>query len=254
MNPEIPHPMAARRERGAHTGTVAALALVLLATEARPGNGAPAPGQPGLPATNAPEQAIVVNGGFEAEAPDFPGRPLGWDALDGLGVQWAEAGDAHPGKAIRINTSVSETNMVEQWNKTGLAKWVFPNPTGDPIAATYGLSYYSDPMPVATGQAYRISFRYKGPSGGAKVWVRGYGTLRGEERRLYDTIVNCRVPNQGWTRFSQAFHPTKHTPGVRTIRVMLYAYWPPGVYWFDDVAIVPISAAEHEAETAPPPP
>ena len=33
------------------------------------------------------------------------------------------------------------------------------------------------------------------------------------------------------------------------MRVMLFAYWPPGVYWFDDVVITPIPMSEWEAES-----
>jgi hypothetical protein len=32
------------------------------------------------------------------------------------------------------------------------------------------------------------------------------------------------------------------------MRVMLYAYWPPGVYWFDNVAIEPVSQDVYERE------
>jgi hypothetical protein len=35
------------------------------------------------------------------------------------------------------------------------------------------------------------------------------------------------------------FSPTRVRPEVTEMRVMLYAYWPPGVYWFDNVRIEP---------------
>ena len=207
----------------------------------------------------APTTAILVpNGNFELPDPADPRKPFFWDLPDGLGVKWVEAapGDTNSatrGKTIRMDTAVSEAAMVAQWRKMGIDKWDIPKPANSEVAATYGLSYYSDTIPVEPDQAYRVSFRFQGASGGAKVWVRGYGTLNQETRRLYETIVNCRC-KAGWTEFSQAFHPTKNTPKVTQMRVMLYAYWPPGVYWFDDVKIEPITAAQYETESKTPEP
>jgi hypothetical protein len=193
-------------------------------------------------AQDADPVSLLPNGGFDQANPTNAAIPLGWDRLDGLGVTW-EAGEAGD-RFIRMNTAVSEKDYVESCRANGLDKWVFPNAGGGPIAGTYGLSYYSDSIPVSTGQAYRLTFRFRG---GGKVWVRGYGQLRNEERRLYDTVVNCRGTEKGWNTLSQCFHPTKHTPGVRTIRIMLYAYWPPGLYDFDEVALTPVSEAEWQA-------
>lgn len=210
---------------------------------------------PGASETASNVVALVVNGDFEREATNGAARPEFWDLPDGLGVQWTQAPGEEHGRAIRMNTAISETAMVAQWRARGLAKWDIPKPANDPVAATYGLSYYSDSMPVVSGQAYRVSFDFNGPSGGAKVWVRGYGQFKGRERRRYETIVNCRAPAGEWTHFEQTFHPTKMRGEVTEMRVMLYAYWPPGVYWFDNVSIEPISAeayaAEHPATAAP---
>ena len=205
-----------------------------------------------LPAAGAAEHvtnsvSLLPNGGFEQVDPADPSKPAHWDKLDGLGVQWVQAEGSGSGKAIRMDTAQTEKAMVAQWRLKGIDKWDVPGATGDPIAATYGLSYYSDPISVQIGQAYRISFRWQGASGGIKVWVRGYGQLKGEERRLYDTIVNGRGGKE-WTAQTQTFHPTRRTPAVTYVRVMLFAYWPPGVYWFDDVVITPVPMSEWEAE------
>lgn len=197
-------------------------------------------------APSEPRKPLVRNGGFE-EASEQGDRPAFWDLPDGLGVQWIDAAEDERGKVIRIDTRVSERDMVERWKAVGLDKWVFEKPAAGPVAATYGLSYYSDAFPVEKDRAYRVSFDFAGPSGGAKVWVRGYGMFRGEMRRRYETFVNCRAKRSGWTRFSQVFHPTKHRPEVSEMRVMLYAYWPPGEYRFDNVTVEPISDEEYEA-------
>ena len=177
---------------------------------------------------------LLVNGDFEKTDPKDAGKPVGWDKPDGLGVVWKNG-------AIQMDTRVSEKAMVDQWTKVGLTQWNIPKPAGNAIAETYGLSYYSDPMPVKSGQTYRVSFDYKGPSGGGKVWVRGWGQFQGEKRRRWETFVNCRTKGNDWTHFEQEFHPTKARPEVTEMRVMLYAYYPPGVYCYDNVRIEEVS-------------
>jgi hypothetical protein len=196
---------------------------------------------------------LLPNGDFEQADPADKTKPLHWDKPDGLGVQWMDApkdasGKSH-GKAIRIDTSVSEKAMVAQWKKMGLTQWDIPKPAGNAVAETYGLSYYSDPIPVKPDQPYRISFDYignKGDNSGGKVWVRGYGQFEGEKRRRWETIVFCRAKKDGWTHFSQVFFPTKMRPEVTEMRVMLYAYYPAGVYWFANIRIEPITVEEYE--------
>lgn len=201
-----------------------------------------------LALTNEAPPSLLPNGGFEAVDPTNAAKPACWDRMDGLGVRWETETNGPANRFIRMDTAISEAAYVASCQAAGLDKWVFPNPAGSAIAGTYGLSYYSDSLPVITGQAYRITFRYRGASGGGKMWVRGYGQVRDVERQLYSTIVNCRAAGRDWTAFSQCFHPTKHTPHVTRMRVMLFAYWPPGVYAFDDVAVTPVSEAEWLAD------
>ena len=50
-----------------------------------------------------------------------------------------------------------------------------------------------------------------------------------------------------------AFHPTKPHPPIQPpteVKVMLYAYWPAGESWFDDVKLRPASAEELATEDA----
>lgn len=192
--------------------------------------------------------ALLVNGDFERADPQDARRPLGWDLPDGVGVQWTPADH---GKAIRLDTQVSETRMNEQWTKLGLTNtWFIPNAASNAIAETYGLSYYSAAVPVKTGQAYRVSFDYKGAPGGGKVWVRCFGQQAGETRRLYEKIVFCEKKGAGWVHYREVFFPTKFRPAVTELRVMLYAYYPAGLYWFANVVIEPISVAEYESAKA----
>ncbi len=188
---------------------------------------------------------LVRNGDFEMADPVDKSKPANWDKPDGLGIQWVaapkEAGAEEHGRAIRLNTAISEKAMNDQRQKLGLTEWLIPKPGNNPVAETYGLSYYSTPIPVKPGQTYRLRVDFKGPNGGAKVWVRGWGQFNGEKRRRYEFVLNCRVADNRWTTLSQEFHPTKNRPEVTEMRVMLFAYHPPGIYWFDNVKIEPVA-------------
>ena len=200
---------------------------------------------------SAATSPLLPNGDFETADPVQPAKPFAWDKPDSLGVQWTEAPPGPEGrsfgKAIRMDTTQSEQAMAAQWKKVGIEQWSIPKPAGNAIAETYGLSFYSDPIPVKPAQPYRISFDCKGASGGAKVWVRGWGQFQGEKRRRWETIVNCYTKGGQWTHFSQEFFPTKSRPEVTEMRVMLYAYYPAGLYWFDNVRIEPISVQAYDA-------
>ena len=210
----------------------------------------------------APTKAVelVKNGGFE-EGLTNASSPIGWDRVDGLTSFWIvdPVDPKGHGHVLRMDTDVYEREWKRRqdemakdpasppWPKT-------PVPERDQYATVggnHGVSVYSDPMPVEPGRAYRLrlAFRTDLESAIAKVWVRGYGTLatsRGPEpRRLYDALVTVRMGSPGWKSHTMVFHPTKSTPAVTTMRVMLYGYWPRGGYAFDDVSVVPISDEEY---------
>ncbi|MDD5677416.1 MAG: hypothetical protein PHW60_05400 [Kiritimatiellae bacterium] len=199
----------------------------------------------GEPPENNRNFSIIKNGDFEQADAQDPTRPEGWNKPDGLGVQWVKAPEGTNriarGKAIRINTAISEKAMVAQWQGAGISEWNIPKPGDGPVAAAYGLSFYSDALPVVSGRVYRLVFDSRG-SGGAKVWVRGYGIWEGEKRRRWEVIINCPASPDQWTEISRDFNPTRRTPEVTEMKVMLYAYWPPGVYWFDNVRLIPITS------------
>jgi hypothetical protein len=184
---------------------------------------------------------LVANGGFEQRAGD---RPAAWDLPDGLGVQWAEApgaAGAKQGCAIRLDTRVSEIDMARSWARAGLTNdWHIPKPAGNAIADTYGLSYYSAAFPVVSGVVYRVRCDTLGP-GGWKVWVRGYGQFRGRLTRRYEAVMTGAASPGAWTNNALVFHPTRHRPDVTEMKVMLYAYYPAGVYWFDNVVVEPVA-------------
>ncbi len=186
---------------------------------------------------------LVANGDFETVDPADPRRPAGWALPDGLGVRWA-AGTDGVDRAVWLDTRISEARMVRQWRETGLTNlWDIPNPKNNAIADTYGLSYYSDPFPVCSGQVYRVRCDIHG-RGGVKVWVRGYGMFRGRLTKRYEAMLNCEGREGQWTPNAMTFHPTQRRPEVTEMRVMLYAYYPPGLYGFDHVVVEPVPPTE----------
>jgi len=182
---------------------------------------------------------IVPNGDFEEADPTVPGKAAHWDLTDGLGVRWTDApnvpGAPPHGKAIRMDTSVTEVALNASYAKAGLTQWEFPNPVNGPIGYSYGVSLYSEAQPVVPGKTYRVTFDFMSPDGvGGKLWFRGYGDVNGQKKRLYEATIDC-AGKATWTQFSGVFHPTRHTPNVTEFKIMLFTFIPVGVSWFDNV-------------------
>jgi hypothetical protein len=193
-------------------------------------------------------QSVLPNGDFEQADPTHPGKPAHWDLPDGLGVQWIDApnvpGMPQHGKAIRMDTSQTEQAMMASYAKAGLTQWIFPHPGGDKIGRSYGLSLYSEAIPVTPGKTYRVTFDYMSVLGTAgKLWFRAYDEVNGTEKRVYEGTIGCGGGGGEWRQFTGVFHPTKYRPNVKEFKIMLFAYYPPGVAWFDNVRVETVDEA-----------
>jgi hypothetical protein len=185
----------------------------------------------------APNSSLLPNGDFEQADPARADKPAYWDLSDGLAVSWTAAPGQGHGKAIRMDTSLSEQAVVASNAKAGLTQWVFPKPAGSAIGETYGVSLYSEAAPVEAGKTYQVSFDYRADKGTAgKLWFRGYGTVNGQKKRLYEGTIDC-AGTPDWKTFTGTFHPTRYTASVTEFKIMLYAYYPDGVAWFDNVHV-----------------
>jgi hypothetical protein len=195
---------------------------------------------------------LVANGDFERADATDANRPDAWDRPDGLGVRWLEVpkdlDGARHGKALCMDTSVSEKAMMAQWAKVHITDWNIPKATGDPVAASYGLSLYSRAFPIHAGKYYRVSVLFHGS--GAKIWVRGYALVDHHgitrHQRQYEALTELTASPKGWAVTTYDFNPTLHTPGVTEMKVMIFAYWPPGITWFDDVCVRELASAGSE--------
>ncbi|MFH0962593.1 MAG: hypothetical protein V2A58_01130 [Planctomycetota bacterium] len=189
---------------------------------------------------------LVLNGDFEA-GPANAG-PDHWQRIDNLTTFAKNEGKS--GRGLVIDSDV----LLSQWKDwrsaldagTNLADAPAKVPTKEPkydtVAGTYGVPYLSDYISVEPGKTYELSFDMKGRwiDGTtvfvAKVFVKGYGDVAGEQREIYRTYKACRTKTQGreYEFFRRTFTPALE---VRSLRVQIYAYWPPDVYHFDNISI-----------------
>ena len=188
---------------------------------------------------------LVPNGGFEKGTKS----PAGWDRVDGLTTFWS--GGGVEGKCLKINTDVYHDEWVA-WRKKhagGASAEEAPDPTPtkgpkyDTVAGIYGVKYDSKPIPVTPGRAYKVSVRYKGKSTDfffPKLFIRGWAEVAGEKRVVYDAYLALRcVEGSGeWKRGVRIVEiPTDTQARVEYVVLKIYAYWPPGTYYFDNVSM-----------------
>lgn len=156
-------------------------------------------------------------------------------------------------------------------------------PKYDTIAGLDGGFYWSDYIPIKPGKAYKVFVDAKGPA--SKVFLRGYEKplpvsfadenkavqevfreAKGEptkdskgrpiryfNRYVYSTWFTVGGANE-WRTYTheQPRHPTSRelTENVRYLRIMLYPYWPPGEYWYDNIRVYEV---EPDPDQARPP-
>jgi hypothetical protein len=217
-----------------------------------------APKQDAKIPTVGPE--LVKNGGFETGAK----TPDGWDRVDGLTTFWV-AGESPTGKCIKVVTDVYHDQWVE-WrkkHKDGAPAEEAPEKIAtsgakyDTVAGIYGAAYFSDPIPVAPGKSYKVTVSYRGESTDfffPKLFIRGYADVKGDKRAVYDAYLALRCRKQGKEWESNVrivdIPPDTQAP-VEFVRLMLYAYWPPGTFYFDNVSMKEVAPRGAAGEGAP---
>ncbi len=160
---------------------------------------------------------LVANPGFEV--PDSGGSgPARWQNVEPQ-MAWTANPDG-PGKVIKYDMN-KET------------------------AATYGLDFYSDWIPIEAGATYRFACRYKTLGPTPKIFLKGYHAFPAENgypaqrRETYRRQVHPKGGKGEWHTVTADFIPSatrpEHTPTF--LKVDLYAYWPAGVIYWDDVVL-----------------
>ncbi len=205
---------------------------------------------------------LSKNPGFEQGTGE---RPVGWERIDGLCTHWIDdpTGGGR-GKVIRMDTRMVQSQADEWWVKwragapaSQAPKPIFAKPPAyNAVAGCHGVHYYSDFFEVKPGMRYRVLadlIATKGGGGKPKVFVKGYAlvpaTVRETEpqrREIWRTYMPCRDAAGAWHHYSETFTiPDRGvkmanviTLQVKWIRIIPYAYWPPGVYYWDNVKVV----------------
>jgi len=195
--------------------------------------------------------------------------PFDWDPTDGLGIFWVPGGSDGK-RCVKLYTDVLDEQWVK-WNdkvlkiveeaskRTGgqpqkLPKNPVPDaphraPTAPPyydtVAGLHGIHYRSGMVKVAPGAIYRVSVDARADTHGEpKVFTKGFFRWRGLMRnagRAPMTLYGC---GKQWKRFARVFTPAdwKSTLNDKPVspeflQVQLYAYWPVGNYYFDNVRL-----------------
>jgi|GEM_PF-6060564 hypothetical protein len=178
---------------------------------------------------------LVTNGDFEVGQK----TPAGWDELKEH-MSWVLDPDGKSQKCVKFD-------MPED------------------VAATTGMLLYSQPFAVEEGATYRIRWRFKTLAPAVKLFIKGYDEFpkevgfEGQDREVWrsrkDPQFGPRVAKndytQGeWTEYGHDFVPFvsgKTDPATgrlvrspkqpRYVKLMLYAYWPKGVVYWDDIVV-----------------
>ena len=219
---------------------------------------------------------LVLNGDFEKGK----STPDGWQTIDGLSTFCVDDPDPARGKVLKLDTDVLQSQAYEWWAKLvndnaepkdAPAKKATSGDKFDTLAGLDGVWFWSDFIPVEKGKSYWLTVDVKGP--GMKVFLRGYpnkestafgadeAAFQGYLQELAGKFENKRgrkgfihkyvwdAPlnvggSDGWKTYSRRgmpFSPTKNTPNVRYIRVVLLPYWPPATYYVDNVKLLELA-------------
>ena len=224
-------------------------------------------------ANDAGRQNLLPNGDFELGE----GTPTGWQKIDGLSSFWVDDADPKHGKVMKFDTDVLQSQAYPWWGKiidgASAADAPKKQPTVEPkydtLAGLDGVWFYSDYIAVEPGKSYWLTADVKGP--GILVWLVGYpekpdntfgadqGALqqylqeaqgraepqrRGRPAFIHKYVWKGQMAAGGsdqwktYSRRAKPFQPTKNTPNVRYVRVLVYPFWPPGIYYVDNVRLV----------------
>jgi len=160
---------------------------------------------------------LVANPGFEQAGAGGKG-PARWQDVEPQ-MAWT-AGPDGPGKVLKYDMNGA-------------------------TAASYGLDFYSDWIPIQAGATYRFACRYKTLGPTPKIFLKGYHAFPAQNgypaqrRETYRRQVHPKGARGEWHTVTADFIPgatrPEHTPAF--LKVDLYAYWPAGVIFWDDVVL-----------------
>lgn len=190
---------------------------------------------------------LLPNGSFD-EGEKFAEH---WERADGLTTFFEQ--EEGRGRVVKIDTLV-ERGQAMEWAKAFRADPELPAPVKKPIATdsygsiggNEGVMLDSVMIDCEAGQDYRLQVDFRG-EGKPFVWIKGF--LWHPTREMWADGYQTRlepspVSATEWRTYEIGFNPTAKSPRIRKMKVRLYAYWPNGLYWFDNVKVEAISREE----------
>ena len=113
------------------------------------------------------------------------------------------------------------------------------------VAGGYGLDFYSDWIAIEPGATYRFSCRYKSMGPTPKIFLKGYHAFpamdgyEAQRRETYRRQVHPAGQKKQWNTVTADFIPLSLNPDQTPtfLKVDLYAYWPAGVIYWDDIVL-----------------
>lgn len=229
----------------------------------------------GLEAAPPSHHNVVPNHDFES---GDQGVPSGWTNCNGVTVKWEDDGNPGRCLQLNTNVSPKEAASAKNTPPPAGGALVPHPPANPlkTVGAGAGVASWSEPIPVEPGATYRMTADVRGPGGKPFVYLKGFqrldaeeaarhGTLRffrrhpggpsfslmvgGEEQRqpqegdylqTFRARLVCRVaPNDSWKHFERTVKiPTRKEYAAEVVMLMLFAYYPPGTYAFDNVQLI----------------
>lgn len=173
---------------------------------------------------------LLINGGFE----DGINEPAGWR----VNTPGDTAGKVKYGKNVLWEQDFSPTGRCIKFLMNEKA------PQWGSIAAITGIAYESDFIPVEYNKKYIIAVDTMGvgaknpaPPPGVFVFIKGFkdDPVKGKFM-VYQFQMECPLkgPNK-WEHFESDFTVPKES--IKTVKVILYTYYPEGIVWFDNVSL-----------------
>ena len=190
---------------------------------------------------------LVKNGTFDEGEP----FALHWERPDGL-TSFFETEEGH-GRIVKMDTRVDRDQALA-WAKVFKADPTIKPPVKMPIApnsygsigGNEGVMLDSDLIDCKPGQDYKLTADFKG-DGKPFIWIKGF--LWHPTRNVlvdgYQTRLEPDSPSKTeWRTFTIGFNPTAKSPRIQKFKVRLYAYWPNGLYYFDNIRVEEITPEE----------
>jgi len=105
------------------------------------------------------------------------------------------------------------------------------------VAANNGLLCYSNWVDIEENATYRASYDVKSLGPTVKIFVKCYDEIGGQWREIYRKPKNCYFADSAWHTYTVTFSPWHHKYSPKRARIMLYAYWPKGTVYYDNIVL-----------------